>query len=138
MPASVGIGVGAWVVRDGKLLMLQRTGAHGAELWSVPGGWVDVRDGRAESPGEAAVREVLEETGVTVAASVGPNSRYALSWPTVDGVHSYCAWVPCTFVSGDARVMEPEKCRAVEWVALGDVPSRQLFPHLRDCLDRYR
>ena len=29
------------------------------EAWSLPGGWVDV----GESPGEAAVREVLEESG---------------------------------------------------------------------------
>jgi ADP-ribose pyrophosphatase YjhB (NUDIX family) len=42
------------VFRDGEILLVREDGA-----WSLPGGWVDV----GESPSEAAVREVLEESG---------------------------------------------------------------------------
>lgn len=42
------------VFRDGEILLVREGGA-----WSLPGGWVDV----GESPSEAAVREVLEESG---------------------------------------------------------------------------
>jgi ADP-ribose pyrophosphatase YjhB (NUDIX family) len=40
---------------DGLLLVQERAG----EVWSLPGGWVDV----GESPSEAVAREVLEESG---------------------------------------------------------------------------
>ena len=37
-------------------------GRPGAGLWDIPGGFVD----RGETPGEAAVREALEESGLVV------------------------------------------------------------------------
>jgi len=42
------------VFRDDDILLVREDGA-----WSLPGGWVDVGEG----PSEAAVREVLEESG---------------------------------------------------------------------------
>jgi ADP-ribose pyrophosphatase YjhB (NUDIX family) len=42
------------VFRGNEILLVREDGA-----WSLPGGWVDV----GESPSEAAVREVLEESG---------------------------------------------------------------------------
>jgi len=44
------------VFRDGGILLVQEAGDRG---WSLPGGWADI----GESPSEAAVREVLEESG---------------------------------------------------------------------------
>lgn len=62
--------VGA-IVRDevGRLLMIRRGHAPAAGLWSVPGGRIE--DG--ETPEEAIIREVYEETGliVGVASLVG-------------------------------------------------------------------
>jgi 8-oxo-dGTP diphosphatase len=53
------------VVRDsdGRLLLVQRGHAPSAGLWSVPGGRVEA----GETPEQAAVREVREETGLHVA-----------------------------------------------------------------------
>ena len=55
--------VGA-VVHDaaGRLLLIRRGHDPGAGLWSVPGGRVE--DGESEA--QAVVREVAEETGLTV------------------------------------------------------------------------
>jgi ADP-ribose pyrophosphatase YjhB (NUDIX family) len=49
------------VFRDGTLLFVKEP-ADG--LWSLPGGWADV----GESPSEAVVREVFEESGYTTHA----------------------------------------------------------------------
>ena len=50
------------VERDLKVLMVKRGNQPGIGLWSMPGGYVD----RGEVVEEAAVREVLEETGLEV------------------------------------------------------------------------
>lgn len=49
------------VFRDGQILLV-RERADGR--WSLPGGWIDMN----ESPGEAVVREIQEETGYTTKA----------------------------------------------------------------------
>ena len=53
------------VVRDGsgRLLLVRRGRPPSAGLWSLPGGRVEP----GETPAEAAVREVREETGLDVA-----------------------------------------------------------------------
>ncbi|WP_312464265.1 nucleotide triphosphate diphosphatase NUDT15, partial [Pantoea endophytica] len=54
------VGIGVLVFRDGKLLLGQRKGSHGAGDWSAPGGHLEF----GESPEACARREVLEETGL--------------------------------------------------------------------------
>lgn len=55
--------VDALVVEDDKILLTKRaTGLRDAGKWCVPGGYID----RDETAVEAAMREVLEETGYTV------------------------------------------------------------------------
>lgn len=69
LPAPVGtdwthpqVGVGVIVRRGEELLLIQRGRSPGLGQWSIPGG--------RQEPGETifatAVREVLEETGVTI------------------------------------------------------------------------
>ncbi|WP_432503366.1 NUDIX hydrolase N-terminal domain-containing protein [Kineococcus arenarius] len=58
--ATPKVDVRAGVVDERERLLMLRERSDG--LWSLPGGWVDPGD----RPGEAAVREVLEETGYPV------------------------------------------------------------------------
>lgn len=51
----------AAVFRDGRVLLARRGFAPGLGLWSLPGGRVEP----GETLAEAAVREVMEEVGVT-------------------------------------------------------------------------
>lgn len=57
------IGVGVFVIKDGKFLMGQRRGSHGEGTWSVPGGHLEF----GESPESTALREVFEETSLKIA-----------------------------------------------------------------------
>lgn len=56
------VGVGVAIVRDGRLLLVQRGHEPAKGLWAVPGGKVDF----GERLREAAAREVREETGLEV------------------------------------------------------------------------
>ncbi len=54
------VGVGAVVLRDGEVLLVQRGRAPRRGMWTFPGGLVEL----GESVYEAARRELREETGV--------------------------------------------------------------------------
>jgi mutator protein MutT len=56
------IAVGAIVIDDGRLLMVQRANDPGKGLWSLPGGRVE----HGEFIADAVARELFEETGLTV------------------------------------------------------------------------
>ena len=58
------VGAGALIEQDGSLLLLQRTQAPFQGCWNLPAGYVEAD----ESPLEAVIREVCEETGLRVEA----------------------------------------------------------------------
>jgi len=58
------VGVGAIVIRDGRILLVKRGSSPGKGLWAPPGGLVEL----GETVREAAEREILEETGITIRA----------------------------------------------------------------------
>jgi len=56
------VGVGAVIVRNGKILLIKRAFPPGKDKWSVPGGLVEI----GEKLSDACAREVEEETGLKV------------------------------------------------------------------------
>ena len=56
------VGVGVLIEEDGRYLLVKRAAEPDAGMWSIPGGLIDV----GEKAADAAVREALEETGLTV------------------------------------------------------------------------
>jgi 8-oxo-dGTP diphosphatase len=58
------VGVGAVVISEGKILLEKRKNEPGKGKWSIPGGLVDL----GESPEQAVIREVKEETCLEVDA----------------------------------------------------------------------
>ncbi|MGB9914088.1 MAG: NUDIX hydrolase [Candidatus Bathyarchaeales archaeon] len=58
------VGVGAIIIKDGKILLEKRKSAPAKGEWSVPAGLVEL----GESIEQAVIREVKEETGLDVAS----------------------------------------------------------------------
>jgi ADP-ribose pyrophosphatase len=56
------VGVGAVIVKDGRVLLVRRANEPSRGRWSVPGGTVEL----GETLAEALVREVSEECGVRI------------------------------------------------------------------------
>ena len=61
-PTRPWVAVGVVIMKDGKILLVQRGKEPGLGLWAVPGGMVEL----GETSREAAAREALEETGLEV------------------------------------------------------------------------
>lgn len=59
------LGVGALVIREGKILLVRRAEDPGKGVWTNPGGYAE----QLEPLHDTVVREVLEETGVQASVS---------------------------------------------------------------------
>jgi 8-oxo-dGTP diphosphatase len=61
-PVAPLVGVGAVIVHEGRVLLVQRGTEPAKGQWSIPGGLIEI----GELLSSAVVREVLEETGLVV------------------------------------------------------------------------
>jgi len=123
----VGLGVGAMIVRNGKVLMLLRSDAcrNNRGKWTIPGGMVETFE-RLE---DAVKREVLEETGLAVTSV----EFLAVSDRTFDGEH----WVSILYrcgTEGEPENKEPDKHLKIAWQDLDDLPGDITAPS-RDAID---
>lgn len=109
------------------LLRSAERATHGAGTWGLPGGWIDY----GQSPQEAAVREAMEEIGLTLKVRDAELSGAgANAYDDLD-MHVICLAYDFTdFDDLEIKNMEPEKHTAVEWVPLEKLSSLPLFPPL--------
>jgi ADP-ribose pyrophosphatase YjhB (NUDIX family) len=107
--------VGAVVVRDGRLLLIERGRGVAVGSWSIPGGRVDP----GETLEQAVERELAEETGLRGRAGevvgwverTGPDYRFLIADLWVD--------VPSTGGSGVAA----DDAAALAWVPIDEVAA---------------
>ena len=95
----------AVIVKDDRVLLVQRRVKEGSLSWQFPAGAVE--DG--ESPGDAAVREAREETGLTVA------ERKVLGRRIHPATGRAMIYVACDVVDGQARVADEEELADFVW-----------------------
>lgn len=115
--------------RAGRLLLVRRAHPPGAGLWSLPGG----RAREGESDEQALVREVREETGLTVRVDslVGTVQR-AGPPGTVFDIRDYAA----TLAAGTLRAADD--ARDARWVTYEDFASLPLTEGLGEALAAWR
>lgn len=116
----IGVGVGAIIVdEDGRLFLAQRGPRAGNERgkWEFPGGSVEF----GETLAEALAREIREEYDIlievgdllTVTDHILPDERQHWVSP------SYI----CRLSEGEPRIVEPDKCSAIGWFGLDEMPE---------------
>jgi 8-oxo-dGTP diphosphatase len=118
--------VGA-VVTDaqGRLLMIKRGHEPGAGLWSIPGGRIEP----GETDAEALVREMLEETSLTIEPGrlLGRVRRPGLGGTVID-IRDYAA----TVVGGTLRA--GDDAVDVRWVTASEMDSLDITEGLIEAL----
>lgn len=116
------VGIGVLIRRDGKILMGKRKGAHGSGSWAPPGGNLDF----GEEVESAARREVLEETGLKI-----QDIRFLTITNDIfkeENKHYITLWMMGEYISGEPKVLEPDKCEAWEWFSPNMFPSPLFIP----------
>lgn len=119
------VGVAAIVIKNGKVLLGKRTGAHGSGSWAFPGGHLEFN----ESIEACAQREVFEETGLSV-----KNPRFAAMTNDLfyqSDQHYVTLFVVCDYETGIPRIKEPDKCEKWGWYFWNDFPE-PLFLSLKN------
>lgn len=122
MDSSPRIGIGVFVFKNGKFLIGQRKGAHGANSWSVPGGHLEF----GESPEQTASREVAEETGLEIT-----NIRFGAITNDIfnnENKHYVTIWMISEWKSGKEQIMEPDKFITQKWITFDSLPDDLFLP----------
>jgi MOSC domain-containing protein YiiM/ADP-ribose pyrophosphatase YjhB (NUDIX family) len=115
------LGVGVIVVRRDEILFGLRRGAHGAGMWSCPGGNLDA----GESAETCALRELYEETGLN-----GLNPRVVAETKDdfPEGLRYRTLVVRVDWTGGEPELREPEACARWGWFAWDDPPQPLFLP----------
>jgi 8-oxo-dGTP diphosphatase len=125
------VGVSTVVHHDGKVLLVERSKPPWQGLWSLPGGHVEW----GETLREAAVREVLEETGVTVEISRLVDSIDVINREdgSIRSHHALTVFL-ARLVSG---VPQPgSDAAAVMWADPDRLRELRLIPGTREAVER--
>ena len=123
---GVTVGVAVLVRRGDQVLLTHRKGSHGAGTWAPPGGHLDM----GESFEECAMREVREETGVTITEPhflAVTNDIFA-----DEGRHYATIWmeaqVEAGVATGEARINSPREMSELGWFDWDDLPQPRFLP----------
>ncbi len=121
------IGVGLMIRNDmGQVLMGLRCGSHGADLWALPGGALEM----GEDLIGTARREALEETGLTVGQPELVSVYEELEYLRSNGKHFIDFGFVAPYLGGTPQILEPEKCREWRWFDPGNMPAN-IYPAAR-------
>lgn len=118
---NVRVGVGVFIFKDGKFLLLKRQGSHGAGTWSVPGGHLEF----GESFEDTAHREIEEETNLEI-----KNLRFAAVTNdhfVDESKHYVTIWLLSDWKTGKEFIKEPNKCTEMAWFTFSDLPDPLLL-----------
>ena len=122
MNNQVRVGVAAVIFREGRILLGERIGSHGANTWATPGGHLEI----GESIEECAQRETLEETGL----EVGSFKKLGFTNDIFEkeGKHYVTLYLVATSSSGEPQIMESHQCKQWQWFDLDELPEPLFLP----------
>ena len=119
------VGAAAIILNDKNEVLLQHRSDN--QMWGVPGGAVEP----GEEPAEAVIREVKEETGLTVVperiVGVYGGKSHLIDYPNGDQAAITSITFLCRIVKGEPHINDNESL-ALDWFAGDSIPDN-IMPH---------
>jgi 8-oxo-dGTP diphosphatase len=122
------VGVAVIVEKDGRVLLIRRSGSHGAGTWATPGGHLDF----GETPEQCGIREAHEETDLEIADLTFVATTNDVF--EVEQRHYITIWMQAGRVIGEPSIASPREMTAFGWFAWDALPG-PLFLPLQNLLD---
>lgn len=116
------VGLGVCIIKNNKVLLGKRKGAHGSGCWCFPGGHLEFK----ESWEECAKKETFEETSLKI-----KNIKFITATNDIfelENKHYITIYMLAKYDSGILRLMEPEFCEKWEWFDLNKLPQPLFIP----------
>lgn len=126
------VAVGAIVFKEGRILLVQRGKPPAEGYWAIPGGSVEI----GESLQQAAQREILEETGISIHAHE-PVFTFDIIETDADGsVRFHYVVVDVMADYGGGTLRPAGDAADARWVSAGELPRLKVSPATRDLLKK--
>jgi len=122
------VGVGILLVKNGQVLLGRRKSSYGAGEYALPGGHLEL----GESFEDCVLRELAEEAGSDIRIKP-PKYLCTTNLRRYAPKHYVDIGMLAEWVSGEPRVMEPDKIDGWQWYDLDALPQ-PLF----GCIENYR
>lgn len=116
----IGVGVGAIIIDDEGHLFMAKRGSkvtNEAGKWEFPGGSVEY----GEKLRDAIRREIKEEFDIDI--EVGLLLDAVDHILPEEGQHWVSPTFICRVISGEPRILEPDKCDEICWFGLDEIPE---------------
>lgn len=122
MTEGLEVGVGVFIMRNNKILLLKRKGTYGRGTWATPGGHLEFK----ESFEECAKREVREEVGIKI-----KNQLFLAVTNDVleeEGKQCIAIFMKSEDFEGEPENKEPERCEELGWFSWEHLPEPLFEP----------
>jgi 8-oxo-dGTP diphosphatase len=106
-------GTAGCVIKDNKVLLIHRTSSF--DVWEFPGGGIEF----GESPEEAAVREVKEETNLTVKSK---GLLAIKSYLSPQGKHYIGFLYVCDVLDGEVKIGDDDHSE-YQWFSFNEIKN---------------
>jgi 8-oxo-dGTP diphosphatase len=105
---------------------MKRQNSHGHGTWAPPGGHLE----HGESFEECAIRETLEEMGVTIADSIFLGVTNDLFKHLLDAQekHYVTIWMEGKYVSGEPKINSEREMSEIGWFSWHSLPEPLFLP----------
>lgn len=126
----VKVGVGVFILKDGKVLLGKRKNSHGASEYGGPGGHLEY----GETARQTALREIAEECGIKVK---NLKMLCVTDLLTYLPKHYVDIGFAADWQSGEPKVLEPDKIESWNWYDI-EKPPKKLFGCFTSYAESYK